>query len=412
MNPFPCIYAQSLLGLLIFMVSTCSAPTHEQTGEEKPLPGTYAADLEFLKQYRQVIELHNENSFVLLSTEDQGRVMTSSANGRSGYSFGWINYNLFSSPPGEKLHMHAYGGEDRFWLGPEGGQFSVYFAPGTPFEFAHWFVPDAIDTEPFTLLSNSESEAVFVREIHLNNHSGNNFDLDVRRTIRILSPNISSQKLGISLPKDVNMVGFESENQITNSGENAWTKESGALSVWILTMLKPSPETTIAIPLNQGSRKINDAYFGKIPADRLLIGDHTLLMKADGKYRSKIGIPPGRNSPYAGSYDAQNHVLTIVSYTIHPEISDYVNSMWERQESPFGGDVVNAYNDGPLEDGSQMGPFYELETSSPAAFLAPGESMIHVHSTFHFSGEPEALNGIAEKVLGISIESITTALTK
>jgi hypothetical protein len=59
--------------------------------------------------------------------------------------------------------------------------------------------------------------------------------------------------------------------------------------------------------------------------------------------------------------------------------------MWEHQEDPFCGDVVNSYNDGPLPGGSQMGPFYELETSSPAADIEPGDTLTHEHATFHFA---------------------------
>ena len=33
----------------------------------------------------------------------------------------------------------------RFWLGPEGGQYSLYFKPGDPFDLAHWQVPEPID---------------------------------------------------------------------------------------------------------------------------------------------------------------------------------------------------------------------------------------------------------------------------
>jgi hypothetical protein len=29
--------------------------------------------------------------------------------------------------------MNAVGGEDRIWLGPEGGQLSIFFAPGVPY---------------------------------------------------------------------------------------------------------------------------------------------------------------------------------------------------------------------------------------------------------------------------------------
>ena len=41
--------------------------------------------------------------------------------------------------------MNVFGGEDRFWLGPEGGQYALYFKPDDPFDLDHWQVPDAFD---------------------------------------------------------------------------------------------------------------------------------------------------------------------------------------------------------------------------------------------------------------------------
>ena len=78
--------------------------------------------------------------------------------------------------------------------------------------------------------------------------------------------------------------------------------------------------------------------------------------------------------------------------------------MWEYQDDPFIGDVVNSYNDGPLPDGSQMGPFYELETSSAAANLNPGEVLTHEHATFHFQGEKDVLEHISKEVLGVGFD--------
>jgi hypothetical protein len=78
--------------------------------------------------------------------------------------------------------------------------------------------------------------------------------------------------------------------------------------------------------------------------------------------------------------------------------------MWEKQEEPYGGDVVNAYNDGPTEPGKpSLGGFYELETSSPAAALGPRQSLVHTHRTFHFVGPREVLEPIARRLLGVSL---------
>ena len=91
----------------------------------------------------------------------------------------------------------------------------------------------------------------------------------------------------------------------------------------------------------------------------------------------------------AGSYDATARVLTLVQYTRPADAIRYVNSMWEIQREPYKGDVINSYNDGPPAPGQPpLGPFYELETSSPAS-TAPHQRYTHVHRTFHFTG-PEA----------------------
>jgi hypothetical protein len=91
---------------------------------------------------------------------------------------------------------------------------------------------------------------------------------------------------------------------------------------------------------------------------------------------------------------------------------EYINSAWEIQENPFSGDAMNSYHDGPLEDGSQMGPFYELETSSPAAALKPGESLSHVQYTLHITGDKKLLNKVAMKALGVSMKTIENSLKK
>jgi hypothetical protein len=139
--------------------------------------------------------------------------------------------------------------------------------------------------------------------------------------------------------------------------------------------------------------------------------DGVLFFSGDGRYRSKIGLSPRRARPALGSFDAERSVLTIVAFDLPEGAAEYVNSMWEIQKDPFAGDVVNSYNDGPPAPGAKpMGPFYELETSSPAAALAPGASLTHVHRTFHLEGETADLDAVARRVLGVSLESIRTAL--
>ena len=134
-----------------------------------------------------------------------------------------------------------------------------------------------------------------------------------------------------------------------------------------------------------------------------------MFFKADGNKRSKIGISPKRAFPITGSYDAENGVLTVAHYSLPEENDSYVNSLWEIQEEPFSGDAVNSYNDGPLENGDQLGPFYEIESSSPAAALQAGASLTHVHRTFHFTGSRKDLDQLSQGIFKLSIEEIEAA---
>jgi hypothetical protein len=377
----------------------------------KFMKGTFAYDVDFLKKHHTDIVVlgDNQSAQVVIAPAYQGRVMTSSAGGSKGMSFGWINHDLIAS--GKRTeHMNAFGGEERFWLGPEGGQFSIYFKEGVEFKFENWFVPKEIDTEPFDLVSATKDEAQFRREMRLENYSGNKFDLEVNRKIRLLNQASINMALGVPVPQDVLAVGFESDNSITNKGTTVWDKQTGMLSIWILSMLNASDETTVAVPYRQGDvsqlgKIVTDDYFGKVPVDRLKIDSGLILFKADAKHRSKIGVSPKRAMPVVASYDAINNVLTIAQFSLHQGVTDYVNSLWKIQDEPFDGDAVNSYNDGPI-DTKQMGRFYEIESSSPAAALKPGESLQHIHRTIHLQGAKDQLNKISQKLLGIDVDAI------
>ena len=405
--------------LFLFFLMACGSRESQnmQASEKKPetsayAKGTFGYDLAFLREHhKDLVLLHdtgNKAQLIILPAY-QGRVMTSTAAGDTGLSFGWLNYDLISS--GKKAeHIHAFGGEERFWLGPEGGQFSIYFKKGDEFTYDNWLVPKEIDTEPFTLVTSSTNEAKFEKEMHLENYSGTKFDLLVNRNVRLLSSAKMDSLIGVQVPADVEAVAFETENILTNKGTNTWTKSSGMLSVWILSMMNASEQTTVAIPFRQGDdtklgKIVTDDYFGKVPPDRLKVGDGLILFKADGKYRSKIGLSPERALPLVASYDGTNGVLTIATFTLPEKHGGYVNSLWQNQKEPFKGDAVNSYNDGPV-NGAQMGQLYEIESSSPAAALAPGETLTHIHRTIHLKGSKEALDVVAKKLLGVGVDAI------
>jgi len=402
--------------ILILLVAGCASPGKKQDTEMKQkttglAKGSYGYDVDFFnKENIQTIELKDTASkaCVLLVPAYQGRVMTSTANGNGGLSFGWINHDLISSG---KIsgQFNPFGGEERFWLGPEGGPYSIYFEQGKEQAFENWQVPPVLDTEPFDVKAQAQDQVTFVKDAVLKNASGTEFKVGIERKISLLTSDNLRAALSLEIPAgELDVVAYQTENTITNTGDAAWTKKGGLLSIWMLGMFNPSPSTTVFIPYKEEGigTIVNDEYFGKVPADRLLVDNETIFFKIDGKLRSKIGVPPGRATELCGSYDEEAQVLTLLWCSLPAEPADYVNSKWGKQQNPYEGDVINSYNDGPVEDGSIMGPFYEIETSSPAAALAPGESLTHIQRVVHLQGEPAKLAPVVKSLFNLDLDTI------
>ena len=398
------------------------AQDSETTGMTK-----FSDDYKFLAEHTQIILLERDGAAVAVAPAYQGRVMTSTVDRQVGPSFGWINRKVIEAgllseeDRKGKLeeHIYIFGGEERFWLGPEGGQFALFFKPGTKFEFEDWTTPAAIDTDAFEVVKQNETSAEFKHSCELINHSGTKFSMDIKRTVRLLDRAEIAKQIGLeALPADAKVVAYETDNQVTNGGDEAWSPKTGLPSIWMLGMYNPSPDTTVVIPFKAGDAselgpKVNDTYFGKVPQEYLTVEGDVLFFKGDGTRRGKIGITPQRSKGIAGSYDASGKVLNIVTYNVQDASSGFVNSMWEHQEKPFEGDVINSYNDGsPAPGEPPLGPFYELETSSPAAALKPGETMKHVQQTWHIQGAEAVLDPISKKLLGVGLGEIKTKFEK
>ena len=403
-------FLPALLALCACASAGGASPESPRKGPARP---TFDEEVAFLRRSGPVTVLKDgEGGLVAVSPKYQGRVMTSAID-PEGPSFGWINH-AFIEAGRTGTAFDNYGGEDRFWLGPEGGQFGLYFAPGAPFTFASWQTPQAFNEGAWEASSppGSENSLVLGRTVHVKNHAGTTFDVAIHRTVTVLSRAEVEGRLGFAVGPSVKMVAFETKNVITNVGREAWTEDRGLLSVWILGMYAPSADAHVLIPFDPGARGeiVNDRYFGKVPAERLVVHPDLgfLTFKCDGTYRSKIGLGPARARTVIGSYSASARLLTLVAYTRDPDATRFVNSMWEEQKEPYAGDVVNSYNDGPTEPGKpSLGGFYELETSSPAAALAPHGSLVHTHRTFHFVGPRASLDPIARRVLGVSLDDVT-----
>lgn len=376
--------------------------------------GSFGYDLAFLRKHDgSVVVLSNEGerSYVVVSPKYQAKVFTSTADGEEGKSFGWINYKAFTGAT--DAHMNPYGGENRFWLGPEGGVFSLFFPKGSVMDFGNWKTPAPVDTEPWTVLTQRANSVHLQKDMKLVNYAGTELTLTADREISLLTREKVAARIGVGLDEDVKAVGYLAANIIINKGSFEWNGKTGAPCIWMLDMFTPSAETIVVIPYKNsaagtGSKVATTDYFGQIPPDRVKYSKGVLYFKADGKSRGKLGLAPDRATPAAGSWDAENGVLTVAMYDVDPN-GQYLNQAWKTTAPPFGGDAVNSYNDGPLGDGRQMGPFYEIESVSPAAFLKPGAVLTHRHWVFHFSGDRSKIDAIAGKVFGVSLADVEKA---
>ncbi|MEA4936541.1 MAG: DUF6786 family protein [Paludibacter sp.] len=371
---------------------------------------SFSFDLNFLLSKDDnliVLKTRTEESQLIVSPKYQGKVFTSTAAGVEGISFGYINYKAFDKTVPDE-HMNAYGGENRFWIGPEGGDFSAFFEPGVKQVFDNWHTPKAIDTESWQLITHLQDRVEMKKTFHLTNTKGTNLALELTRKISILEDEEIVALTGIQLPSEIKAVGYKTNNTIINRNSFEWNENTGAVCIWILDMFPPSPDALTIIPYvetNTPDEIANTGYFGEIPKDRISFTHGNIYLKTDGKFRSKVGLKAIRTKSMAANYDPECSRLTIVTFDADIK-GTYLNQEWGTGKSLFDGDVMNAYNDGPLEDGSVMGPFHELESSSPAAFIQPDEMMSHQHHVFHFTGEKKYLSEITNKFLGVTIETL------
>jgi len=387
--------------------------------EKKGGTMSYAEAKAFLDRHTEVIELADgKGAFVAVTPEWQGRVMTSTCGSPTGPSFGFINREFIEAGRPDP-HFSNYGGEDRFWLCPEGGQFSLWFKPGAKQNLENWFTPPALNEGAWQAEVAADNRAVRMSaRLKFQNASATHFELDVARRVRLLTVEDFAQLFGHAVAgllkrNGVQLVAYETDNQITNLG-SPLSKEKGLVSIWILGMLTAGPKTVVIVPYKPGPEAelgpvVKADYFGVVPKERLRVTPQAVLFLGDGKYRSKIGISQRRARAVLGSMDFESGVLTLVHFTMpdDPTKCIYLNNMWELpQKEPYVGDVVNSYNDGPNELGRQLGNFYEIESISPAEELKSGRSLRHCHRTVHLRADAATLHAIAEAALGVDLDVV------
>lgn len=408
------------LVLVIVGFALCGTAYGILAQETKGRAMSYGEAREYLAKHTKIYELADQRGArVLICPEWQARVMTSTCDGLQGLSFGFINRQFIDAGK-PNPHFNNYGGEDRFWLSPEGGQFSLWFKQGAEQNLDNWFTPPALNEGAWEVISRPKDPFYRLRrQMELVNASGTEFQLEVTRDVRLLESQDLERFFGTEAARQlsssgVKLVGYETINRIVNRGA-PMKKESGLVSIWILGMFNAGPKTVVIVPYRAGDEAtlgpiVKSDYFGPIPPERLKILPEAILFLGDGNYRSKIGTSQKRARNVAGSMDFVHNVLTLVHFTMPDDPAQhlYMNNMWELpQAEPYVGDVANSYNDGPAGPGKPgLGPFYEIESLSPAKELRKGEMLEHAHRTVHVQADYGTLRAIAKAVLGVDLDVV------
>jgi len=377
----------------------------------------YGETKQFLDQHTNVVELTDgQGARVAVCPEFVGRVMTSSCDGGDGAGFGFVN-RAFIEAGNLDPKFNNYGGEERMWLSPEGGQFSLWFKEGEEQTWDNWVTPGALNLGAWQVESSDDRHCRMATPATFENASSTPFELNITREVRLIEAAGFGELFGPAagdLLGGMKMVGYETANTITNRGTDM-TAEGGLVSIWILGQMMSSPRTVVVVPYRPGPEDslgpvVKADYFGQVPPDRLKVLPEAVLFRADSCYRSKIGTSQRRAQDVLGSIDFENGVLTIVKFTMpeDPAQERYLNNMWESPlAEPYVGDVINSYNDGPASpDEAGFGEFYEIESLSPAKVLGSGQSLEHRHRTFHLQADESTLAAMAKEVFGVEWQAV------
>ncbi len=382
------------------------------------MPNNFGEDLAFVSRFFSTQVLSNSDGAKLFCVAElQGRTMSSSSDGDEGFSNGYINYAAFERGLVDP-QINLLGGEDRIWISPEGGQYSVFFEPGSEkMDFASWRTPPCIDSEPFELVDQQSESLTYQRSCSVTNMSGFKFDFSLERKVTLLTREKVVEGLETRVPDSIRLVGHVADNKITNTSDMPWVHETGLIGLWAICMNPPSPNAVLMVPYKKGDEAdlgpiVTADYFGKLSGDRFKVDEELglVFLSGDGDFRSKLGISYPRACSRLGSWTPETGVLAVVDFNL-PETAPagYTNNLWIHQDDPFNGDVINAYNDGPNDSGGKLGGFFELETISPALPLKKNQSYTHTTRIVRFEGPREQLNQIAQTLFGAELSQIESA---
>ena len=362
-----------------------------------------------------------QNKVVVVAPSLGGRVLCTGFEGVEGDTDSYILEDKIkkgAAPTGRGAVWSNFGGEERFWLAPEGGKFALFFREGEEQAIANYLIPNSLNSARFGVTAKAEdgTSVTFAAPIQLTNSRGMRFDFQVKRKIEVLQ----SCPYALGYGDKLDFVGFESKSWVKNGGRAALSRQTGAVAVWTLGQYPVKDHTVIIVPFRPGpnselGKPLNTQYFKtdvvditKVPKGRSYndywtVKDNYALIKANGSIGTKIEMWPQRALGRIASIDLASFSLTIVEFRMYPRL-DYLASYWlPYSGDPFQGAAISIF---VLGKGAGIPLFYELETLSPALFLHPSEEYCHISRTYHLRGEKVSIGEILGRHFNVDLGTL------
>lgn len=339
-----------------------------------------------------------------------GRVLCTGIDGLEGETESYIlpdEIRKGHRPSGPGGTWNNFGGEERVWLAPEGGRFSLFFPEGEAQTMDTYTVPEPLNSTRFQTVEGSESRdsVTCMASISLTSVRGTVYEIRMIRRVRLLEGSPFSMGYG----DRVRVVGFETSTTVFNAGDAAWTRETGAPAIWTLGQFKAGKRRIVVVPyrrgqtgsdqdavstenfrlLNPGGTQGLTAYFR--------VDQQCVLFRVNGGAQTKLEFPHKTATGRIGAVDLAHPVLTIVESRVYPELDYVAGYALPYSGDPYDGGASSSF---VLSRESTIPPFFEMESCSPALFLQPGESYEHVSRTYHIRGPLGPLRSICHRHLG------------
>ena len=237
-----------------------------------------------------------------------------------------------------------YGGEDRFWLGPEGGQYGLYFPPGKPFVFDNWQTPARHARRRVGRRRSARPGAVTFARTHGGDQLRGHALRRRRRAQGVAAFGRRRDEARSASPCRRRQVGrLRDVEHDHEQGQRRRGRRRRGLAQRVdprhVRARRRAPTSSCpSKPERRRARSSTIATSARcLPIASRDEATGFLRVQVRRKYRSKIGLGPARAKPVLGSYSDESRLLTIVLYTKPEGATRYVNSMWEIQKEPYGG---------------------------------------------------------------------------